>query len=434
MAWVKSLPLPVLATLLAGLALYTYTIRHYGHAFATVDGYLYYAHAHSWYFDGDLDLANDLRSSPGLGAARETYLSLLSTNNRVSNIMPVGWSILALPALPIADALTALHNLFAARPLPRDGYSFFYATVVPLPHLGLGCAGLWASFVLARRRTSPAAAAWATAAVSAGTGAMYYAFAEPTMSHAASMGLLALTCRLSDRIRRGGWSRRGALALGLCCGMTVAVRYYDVVWLLVPVLVVWPRILERNEETGHRPGLRWIMLVMPAAAVCLLPQVTLNLVTEGSLLGRVAQYGPRLTLPRFDLEMWAPQTGLLSVYPLTAFALTGLAISLRRRREDPVLAALAVGFAAYVAIYSFAYCPGYSRRYTCCAVLLVLGLSALLEHARSRPRLRAWVFPSVALLCAANLIRIILIQTGHLDRRIITQGHAELAPFVCEPA
>ncbi len=96
--------------------------------------------------------------------------------------------------------------------------------------------------------------------------------------------------------------------------------------------------------------------------------------------------------------------------------------------------ALAVSFAPCVAIYASAYCPGCSRRYTCCAVILVTGLSALLEHASSRPRLPSWVCPSVALPCAVNMLRILLIQSGRLDRRIITQGHAELAPFVCDSA
>ena len=152
------------AVILCSLGLFAHTTSRYGHTFMMVDGYLYYTHARSWYFDGDCDYANDMMIAPGFDA-RATYADQLSSEGRATNLHPCAWSVVAMPFLVIADGLTVAHNALFAEDLPRDGYSAYYLALVPLANVLAGLGGLLLGFAVLRRYYSETIAAGSVALV-----------------------------------------------------------------------------------------------------------------------------------------------------------------------------------------------------------------------------------------------------------------------------
>jgi hypothetical protein len=182
----------ILAGIVANsFALYAYTLARYGHTFNTVDSYLYYTHARSWYFDGDCDYANDMAIAPGFHV-RDLYLRVPTETGKVENVHPCAWSVLALPFLVIADGLTIAHNALSTTNLARNGYSSYYVTVVPLAHVLIGVLGIWATYAVMARHFSKIIGATATAIVWGGTNVVYLMSVEPTQSHSSSMAFVAM--------------------------------------------------------------------------------------------------------------------------------------------------------------------------------------------------------------------------------------------------
>ncbi|MCP4590457.1 MAG: hypothetical protein GY842_06925, partial [bacterium] len=251
------------------LLLYAHTLLRYGHAMHTTDGYMYYTHARSWYFDQDCDYENDLRLTPATFKHNEFYLGWRSPTGKVMNVFPCAWSVIALPFVALADLFTILHNAVWGAELPRDGYSTYYQLVVPLAHVLTGVVGLLLTFALLSWYFSNTIAALATAATWCGTNAAYYISFDPTMPHAASMTFVAGTIWSADTIRREGWSRLRALALGLCCGMMIGVRHHNVTWMVVPLIMLVPDLVRGIRS--RRPGAgRDVGLVILAAGTAFL--------------------------------------------------------------------------------------------------------------------------------------------------------------------
>ncbi len=235
----------------AALLLYAYTTMRYGDTFMTADSYLYYVHAHSWYFDGDADYENDLLAAPRF-AARQVYLSLRSADGHVVIIHPCAWSVVSFGFIALADGVTVLHNALLHAHLPRDGYSGYYIAIVPLAHVLVGLMGLLAAYAVAARYYGKTISAVATSLVWIGTNVCYFISVEPTMAHAASMAFIAMMIWVVDTIRRRGFTLQRACLLGLTCGMMTAVRYYNIVWVVVPAVLIGPSLV--SDCLRRRPG------------------------------------------------------------------------------------------------------------------------------------------------------------------------------------
>ncbi|MBU0717693.1 MAG: hypothetical protein KJ749_05540 [Planctomycetes bacterium] len=248
---------------LGSLLIYAHTTARYGQALAVADAHLYYTHAHSWYFDGDCDYANNLAANPKL-EVRNYYLAQRSPTGRVVNVFPCGWSVVALPFVVLADAVTALHNAVFDADVARDGFTTYYRTIVPLGHVLIGIAGLLAAYAMAARYFSRTIAASAAALVWLGTNVGYFIGIEPTLSHASSLGFVSLMIYAADTIHRAGWSLSRATGLGLSCGMMMAVRHQNFVWLIIPIMLLgapavaaaFRRIVGASSKDAYPRGLK----------------------------------------------------------------------------------------------------------------------------------------------------------------------------------
>ena len=395
----------ILAGMVAGiLLLYLHTSARNGHSFRTVDGYLYYTHAHSWYFDGDCDYENDMRLAPGFTAHRHFLQRSPGGQGRVRNSLPCAWSVIALPFVAIADLMTVLHNTTLGTDIARDGYTGYYRAIVPLAHVLTGIAGLLIGYAIVARYFSKTIAAVATAVVWCGTNVIYYVSIDPTMSHAASMTFVTGMIWMADTIRRSGWSVRRAAGLGLCCGMMVATRYQNIAWMILPTVLLAPPlaagVVRGRPGLGRDAGL--VALAVALATLCFVPQIIVNVSSEGAVVGHVTTWTPHWFEPRFARELLAESTGLWTVYPLTAAGLIGAVVCACRRRGSALPMTMVAGFVAILylnACWPWAHSP---RRYVCCMAVFGLGLAAVLEWA-SHSRLRiACAAVVLGTLCARS--------------------------------
>lgn len=420
---------------LAAILLFALTLQRFGHTTFTVDAHLYYAHAHSWYFDGDLDYGNNIAADPGLDA-RDIYLSRRGLNGRVLNIFPCGWSLLALPWVAAADAVTRVHNLVASPPLPRDGFTGFYAVIVPLGHVFAGLVGLWAAFVLAGRYFSRPAAARATALVFLGTNVFYFISVEPAMSHAASLCCVGLTLLAVDTIHRRGWTWRRAAALGAAAGMMCAVRHQDAAWLVVPAVLLglFPGMTWTSAATDGAPDRARMsgthaVLAAGCFAACLVPQVLVNLRTFGTWTGGAAAFTPDWMNPQFGRDLWALPGGLFVFFPLTFAGTAGLLYWVYAAPDRRVAAALSAGLLACVYLNACGI-EGTARRYVCTAPALIMGLCAVEEALRRRPRLMRVAACIMGLLIVKNALLLAMTHTGRVDRHLFTSVIREPTPLL----
>ncbi|MCP4592915.1 MAG: hypothetical protein GY842_19435, partial [bacterium] len=311
----------------------------------------------------------------------------------------------ALPFVALADLFTILHNAVWGAELPRDGYSTYYQLVVPLAHVLTGIAGLLLIFALLSRYFSNTIAALATAATWCGTNAAYYISFDPTMPHAASMTFVAGMIWSADTIRRAGWSRLRALALGLCCGMMIGVRHHNVTWMVVPLIMLVPDLVRgvRSRRPGVGRDVGLVILAAGTAFLSLLPQIVVNLASQGAVVGHVAKWTPQWLEVRVWPQLFSPTTGLLAVYPLAAVALVGLVAGLWSRRASAPVVALVVGLAAIIYLNAaYPWCPS-PRRYVCAVAVLAWGLAVVMQWAGHSRRRTALVTVLLGGLCVQSL-------------------------------
>ena len=419
---------------LAALAMYAETTARFGHALAVADGHLYYTHAHSWYFDGDCDYRNNIAENEEL-EVRGYYLRQQSPAGQVVNVFPCGWSIVAMPFLAAADGLTVAHNAVLKTQIPRNGHSIYYRAVVPLGHVLVGLLGVLASYAVAARYFSKLNAAFSTAFVWIGTNASYFISVEPTMSHASSLGFVAMMIWAADRIHRDGWSLVRAVALGLACGMMMAVRHQNVAWIVVPFLLLSPR-LARDVWNGSSS--RFGLLNLPfisilAATLCLVPQIGVNLATYGSFFGSLPGFMPDWFHPALGRELFADQTSLLVLYPLSAVCIAGGIVLAWRKRHLPLTRALVVGA---IAIFYINACAAFGppRRYACCFAIFVLALAATIQWAKTSAWRTVLLASVVSAALARNVVLMVLADRCLVDRDLFTASSTRPLDIVSDLA
>lgn len=411
----------LLAVCGSALALQVCTHIRYGYIgdVGQADGILYYAHALSWYFDGDCDYENNLREAPRFDV-RAHYLSQRGAAGRVRNIFPCGWSMAVLPFLTLADGMTLVHNAVQDIPLPRDGYSIYYRLVVPLGPMVVGLAGLLAAWAVAAPVLGALWAALAMLAVWSGTDVAYFLSMDSTSSHATAMGFAGLLIWMTDRTRRFGWSYRRAAALGLFAGMLVAVRHQDAAWLAVPVCMlarpVWRNHSNLRSSVGH------VSLAVLVFVLCLLPQAVVNMAIDGVVWGANVELAARWGAPRPLYELLESQRGLLVMYPVAAMGLAGLVVAaIRRGPMRPLAVALLIGFGAALLINGTAQSAA-ARRYVSAAPALLIGMAALMRWVMVRRGIAAVFALLLAGLCLTNVYRFYRVDRGVIPRTRVYMG------------
>jgi len=193
------------------------------------DGLRYFATLRSLVFDRDLDMTNDYRLL-GVPAQERTPRGL------PANPFPIGPALFWLPFYLVACALAA--GLAAVGvPIVLHGVGFVYEAPVCLASaLAAGVAFLVLRPGIVRRGGAEAGnATLACFALAWATPALYYAIAEPSMSHALSLFSNAVFLRVWLE-RENSFDARRMMGVGAAAALCALVRWQDAVVLAAPLV------------------------------------------------------------------------------------------------------------------------------------------------------------------------------------------------------
>ncbi len=345
------------------------------------DGNQYYILLRSPALDFDLDFDNDFA---GLGAA-----PVMSVQGESTSRMPIGAALTWLPPFVLVHAFALVSSLLGA-PWAADGFGPLYqATITTSTYVYVVAALLGLESVL-RRRHGPGVAMLATLGLFLATPLLYYATANPSMSHGvqAAAGTAFVLAWLwareeDDRIR---WLLTGALG-GLVC----VIRPQDAVLLLLPLA----DLLRRGRRAlGVAPA----FLAGPVLLGLLQLAVWLRLYGLGfaDVISGQSYVGHTEPFP-IDL-MFSARHGLFTWTPLYLVAVLGWVVWARRDAWTAALMATVFALAVMVngAMQDWWGSESFGqRRMLGLTPLFALGLGEAIAFLRRRP-----LFAPAAVLAA----------------------------------
>lgn len=207
----------------------------------TTDGVTYFAHLRSVVFDRDLDVAREF--------------AILGQPPRPTHVVPIGPLLVWTPFYLSVAGVDGLGRLAGFWSAPADmstlGLGLAYIRAALVSSYIVGAAGLWALLLHLRERFAPPVA-WVAVVLTFGATPLYwYMVYEPSMTHAVSFGFAALFCVLCARWLPDGVTVRRSVALGSLLGLAFAARSQEVLFLVLPALLLssaagpWPERMRR---------------------------------------------------------------------------------------------------------------------------------------------------------------------------------------------
>ncbi len=305
------------------------------------DGFYYFAHLRSLWFDHDQDLANDYRL---LGLGDKTHLFTPTPTGYAQSAWTIGPSLVWGPFFAVGDRVARSLNA-RGRPVAIDGTSYPYRQAVCVAGLSWGLVGLFFCFRLARMIVPASPAGLATIAVAGGSFILWYLVKEPTMTHAPSMAAVAIFTWGWD-VTRGRRTRRQWMLLGLAAGLMGTIRWQNVIFALLPA-GEWAAAAVPLARSGDGQRLKSCIVdgiaFTAGAVIGFLPQ----LLVWNAIYGRffaVSPIGPEIRLfhPRVVDILWSSQNGLFATSPVLYVGAIGLFLLWRRDRQLAGCSILAV--------------------------------------------------------------------------------------------
>jgi len=150
------------------------------------DGFYYFAHLRSLWFDQDQDLANDYRL---LAMESKTNLFVPTVTGHAQSAWTIGPSLVWAPFFAVGDAV-ARYEQQSDPALKTDGTSFPYRQAVCVAGLVWGLLGLYFTYRLSALFVPKGWAAAAMIAVGGGSFLLWYLVKEPSMTHAPTSAIV----------------------------------------------------------------------------------------------------------------------------------------------------------------------------------------------------------------------------------------------------
>ena len=295
------------------------------------DGFYYFAHLRSLWFDHDQDLANDYRL---LGLGDKAHLFTPTPTGHAQSAWTIGPSFVWAPFFAVGDRVA--RNLNArGQQVATDGTSYPYRQAVCVAGLVWGLVGLFFCFRLARTIVPAGVAGLATVAVAGGSFILWYLVKEPTMTHAPSMAAVSVFT-WAWVATRGRRTRYQWLLLGLAAGLMATIRWQNVIFAILPA-GEWVATAAPLFRRGDRHGLSSHAIdgvcFTAGAFVGFLPQLLVWKAIYGRFFA-VSPIGPgiRLFHPRLVDILWSSQNGLFATSPILYVGAIGLFLLWRRDR------------------------------------------------------------------------------------------------------
>ncbi|MGE3276093.1 MAG: hypothetical protein AB7O67_13345 [Vicinamibacterales bacterium] len=343
----------------------------------TSDGAIYFSQLRSLIFDHDLDVAREF--------------AVLGQPPRPHYVVPIGPTLLWLPAYGAVALVDALGRVLGAWDRPGDpaalGLGLPYIRAVLLTSYAVGAMGLAVLHARLRERFTPAAALITSLLVFGATPLFWYMVYEPSMTHAASFGVVAAFVVLASRWVPGATTRQ-ALVLGAILGLAFLTRPQQAVFAIYPGLLVLTAPGRARERT--QGALRLAGWAFAGALPFLLLQGVHAWVLFSMYPFRVAGDGGYLALggSRVGAVLFSSWHGFLSWTPVAYIAVIGTVGYLRREWRWATSALLVLGVMAWINGAAEDWAGGWSfggRRFTSTLVLLAPGLALVVDWIRRRP-------------------------------------------------
>lgn len=356
------------------------------------DGVGYYAYVRSVLIDHDLRFENDwlAGNSSFVRARTDAHGRLLpdqyTRTGYVGNHFSVGPSILWAPAIVATHAVVLVLDRLGARIQP-DGYSRPYLIAMALTTALCGFAGIFLSFVVARKYLRERWAFLAALGVWLASSLPVYMYFNPSWSHAHSAFAAALFIWYWERTHRGRTLAQWVV-LGLIAGLMVNVYYPNAFLMVFPgvevLLNLRPGAVGRDTRVSISRTTTSIALFGVVFVLALLP----TFVTRQIIYGNPFETGyPSIlswhwTSPVFSSVLFSSDHGLLTWTPILALAILGLVFLWKRSALLAGSAALSLLFFSYF-IASYPDWDGLSsfgnRFFVSLTPVFVVGLAAFFE-------------------------------------------------------
>ena len=342
----------------------------------TTDGVIYFSQLRSVLFDRDLDVAAEF--------------AFLGQPPRPSHVVPIGPTFVWLPlylAVAVVDVTgLALGWWNAAAESAGAGLTLPYIRAALVSSFAIGAVGVVAIYRRLRAEFDDAIALAGTLLVFLATPLVWYMVYEPSMTHAASFGFVALFVVLAERYTSIDIAARRAVLLGLLLGLAFMTRPQEAVFALFPATLL---LLTRAPVvTRVRAAARFAGWGLVGASPCLLAQAmhtTMLLRREPFALTGDGGYLNFLQSRWVD-TLWSSWHGFFTWTPIAYVAFIAMFFYAARNRRWAIAAIAVVMVMAWVNGATTDWAGGWSfggRRFT--SVLVVLAPAcALMVHALTR--------------------------------------------------
>lgn len=343
------------------------------------DGALYFAYLRSAVFDHDLDIREEIAT--------------LRQEPRPHNVVPIGPALVWAPAyLAVAaiDRLGAGAGLWTRESGAALGLTGAYVQAAVLSSALMMAFGLLALHTRLRREFDPSTALLTSILVLGATTLVWYVVYEPSMTHAASFGVVAIALVLTERwfVDRGP-STTAALLLGMWFSVVLLVRPEDAVFLAFPLAALG--FAPACRATTVRERLKWCGAMAIGAMPLLLLQArvlaTLLARNTFTLIGGNDGY-LNVLHPEWVSVLFSSRHGLFSWTPFVWVALIGSLGYVRRRPLWAIPALVAFGALVWANGSAHDWSGGWAfggRRFTSALAGLAPGVATALVWVRRRP-------------------------------------------------
>lgn len=345
----------------------------------TTDGVIYFTQLRSVIFDRDLDVTREF--------------AFLQQPPRPAHIVPIGPIPVWLPLYLIVAIADALGRAAGWWPAPADpvaiGLTTPYVRAVLISSLAIGAVGVLVVHAVLRREFGRRAAFAATSVLIGGTSLFWYLVYEPSMTHAASFGFVALFVAAVARSDPRTAAVKQLVLIGFLLGLAFITRPQEAVFALLAVMQVLA--LEETFATRMKVGGRYARW----AFVGFLPLLLLQLAHSAVLFSRerlVLVGGDQPFLSPFQSRwaetLWSSWHGFFSWTPIAYVAFLGTIAYAKRRWWWTAAAVLVLFVAAWINGATPDLGSGWSfggRRFVSCLVLLAPGLALIMQALFTRP-------------------------------------------------
>lgn len=374
----------------------------------TSDGALYFSHLRSLVFDRDLDITAEL--------------AVLHQPPRPHHVVPIGPAILWAPAyLAVAavDGIGRAAGHGGADAGAARGLTGAYVQAAILSSFAAMAAGLTVLHLRLRREFGGAIALLTSILLVAATMLAWYVVFEPSMTHAASFGVVAAAIVLAEQ-----WTidaaptRRQSLALGAWFSLVVVVRPEDAVFAVFPAAaLIWGPAC-RSLPLGERARIVGTM-ILGAVPLMALQAGLLAWLWSGNrftLAGGDEGY-LNLADSHWADVLFSSRHGLLTWTPFVWIALAGTIGYVRRRPLWAVPALIAFAALAWTNGSAHDWAGGWAfggRRFTSALAAFAPGVALALLAAYRRPLVV--IAPAAAAIVGWNALMMAQYQRGLLPR------------------